>query len=126
MVRNATSGYRWVCSDICRLAAGRNRGRGGGIFWIRLTARADGHLNAATQATSVIVVPKIGLPNDVQLQARNSLQPPEFGHWSDVQTATPAASTCRPWGTVQDRRDFVEHNRLVGRGPRRGQVPDAL
>ena len=27
------------------------------------------------------------------MQARNSLQPPEFGHWSDVETATPVAST---------------------------------
>ncbi len=29
----------------------------------------------------------------VEVQARNSLQPPEFGHWSDFETATPVAST---------------------------------
>ena len=34
-----------------------------------------------------------GTAYNVEVQARNSLQPPEFGHWSDVETATPVAST---------------------------------
>ena len=29
----------------------------------------------------MIVVPKIGLPYDVQVQGRNSLDPPELGTW---------------------------------------------
>ena len=41
----------------------------------------------------MIAVPNIGLPYDIQLQARNSLQPPEFGHWAMVDPVTPVEST---------------------------------
>ncbi len=41
----------------------------------------------------MIVVPKIGIPYDVQVQARNSLDPPELGTWSVSQEETPVAST---------------------------------
>ena len=43
----------------------------------------------------MIAVPKIGLPNDVQAQAMNSLAP-EFGAWSEAETATPVAPAPLP------------------------------
>ena len=41
----------------------------------------------------MIVVPKIGIPYDVQVQTRNSLDPPELGTWSVSQEETPVEST---------------------------------
>ena len=59
-------------------------------------------------------------PGDAQ--SRVAWTEPEFDGGANID----AANRRRPRGTVQDRRDFVEHHHLVGRGHRRRQVPGAL
>ena len=41
----------------------------------------------------MIAAPNIGLTYDIQMQARNNLQPPEFGHWAMVDPVMPVEST---------------------------------
>ena len=61
----------------------------------RTTAAAASWNYSAPLTVSPYVIERLanGTVYEVEVQARNSLQPPEFGHWSDVETAEPVAST---------------------------------
>ena len=61
----------------------------------RTTAAAASWNYSAPLTVSPYIIERLdnGTVYEVEVQARNSLQPPEFGHWSDVETTTPVAPT---------------------------------